>query len=296
MPRYDPAMRRSHALCVSPWPVCVRRGRAPTAEDTQQPVASIAVTPGATRSGGGRADRVLVPRHPRARRARCPTTTGCSSTWWTTRACCCGPTTTGRPCHRRPGEPSRPRIDARCSFRVWPTTGRVQVEAGLYVPPDGPRVRLTGTEKGDRSYAVAAFDVRPASNGVFVAFGEGWHGAERAPQEPLREWRWSAGEGRLSFRHPGRDAVLWLELDQPVAAVGRSGSKSRDGPALLATLASRRARGRSPGFRCRRARAAGSMVDARPHGAADVCPRGRALASQPGHARTRRARVQRLRR
>jgi len=97
-------------------------------------------------------------------------------------------------------------------------------------------VRLTGTEKGDRSYAVAAFDVRPASNGVFVAFGEGWHGAERAPQEPLREWRWSAGEAQLSFRHPGGEAALWLELDQPVPAVGAQRLEVRSGQTLLATV------------------------------------------------------------
>jgi hypothetical protein len=116
-------------------------------------------------------------------------------------------------------------------------TGRVQVVAGLYEPPDGPRLRLTGMEQGDRSYAVAAFDVRPASNGVFVAFGDGWYGAERTPQEPLREWRWSAGDPQLSFRHPGGDAVLWLELDQPVAAVGTQRLEVRDGQTLLTTQA-----------------------------------------------------------
>ena len=167
--------------------------------------------------------------------------------------------------HRPPVPPSRwgaePTTYRRTMFVPrTASTGRIQVEAGLYVPPDGPRVRLTGTEKGDRSYAVAAFDVRPASNGVFVAFGEGWHGAERAPQEPLRDWRWSAGEGHLSFRHPGRDAVLWLELDQPVAAVGPQRLEVRDGPALLATVAI------TPGARqvvrvaLPGGRAAGSMV------------------------------------
>jgi len=114
-------------------------------------------------------------------------------------------------------------------------TGRVRVEAGLYAPDDGTRVRLTG-EEANRSYTVASFDVLPAATGVFVAFGDGWHGAERAPQEPLREWRWSSGAARLSFRHPGGDARLWIELDQPVAAVGTQRLELREGPALLATL------------------------------------------------------------
>lgn len=114
--------------------------------------------------------------------------------------------------------------------------GRVRVEAGLYAPDDGTRVRLTG-EEASRSYTVASFEVLPAAKGVFVAFGDGWYGAERAPQEPLREWRWSSGAARLSFRHPGGDATLWIELDQPVAAVGTQRLELREGPALLATLA-----------------------------------------------------------
>jgi hypothetical protein len=143
--------------------------------------------------------------------------------------------------HRPPVPPSKwgaePIEYTRTMFVPRVTyTGRVQVDVGLYVPPDGPRLRLTGTETGDRSYVAAAFDVRPASNAAFVAFGEGWHGAEVAPQEPLREWRWSAGDAQLSFRHPGGDAVLWLELDQPVTAIGTQRVEVRDGQALLATL------------------------------------------------------------
>jgi len=116
-------------------------------------------------------------------------------------------------------------------------TGPVRVEAGLYAPDGGARVPLTGEARGNRAYLVASFTVLPASKSVFVAYGDGWHGAERAPEEPLREWRWSSGDARLSFWHPGGDATLWLELDQPVSAVGAQRVEVREGPTLLATLA-----------------------------------------------------------
>lgn len=115
-------------------------------------------------------------------------------------------------------------------------TGEVRVKAGLYAPGTGERVPLTGAEAGDRSVAASVFTVRPPSNPVFVAFGDGWHGAERAPQEPLREWRWSAKDARLSFRSPGNEATLWLELDQPVAMVGKQRVELRHGSALLAAI------------------------------------------------------------
>jgi hypothetical protein len=116
------------------------------------------------------------------------------------------------------------------------TAGRVQVRAGLYSRSDGARVPLSGVDAGGRAYAVATFDVRPASNAAFVSFGDGWHGAERAAEEPMREWRWSSGRARLSFRPPGRDAQLWIELDQPVAEVGTQRVELREGSALLATM------------------------------------------------------------
>lgn len=143
--------------------------------------------------------------------------------------------------HRPPVAPSRWSGDAASYRRTvfvprMAYSGRVHVQAGLYVPPNGPRLALTGTATGDKSYAVASFDVGPDRDGVFVTFGDGWHGAERAAQEPLREWRWSSGEAHVSFRAPGRDAVLWLELDQPVTQVGAQRLEVRIGSDLLATV------------------------------------------------------------
>ena len=114
-----------------------------------------------------------------------------------------------------------------------PYTGRVRVEAGLFSKDDGARVALAGVDRGGHAYDVAAFEMKPASNAVFVSFGDGWHGAERDAGEAGREWRWSKGDARVSFRNPRRDAVLWLEFDQPVAAVGAQTVELRTGSMLL---------------------------------------------------------------
>jgi hypothetical protein len=117
-----------------------------------------------------------------------------------------------------------------------PYTGRVRVEAGLFSKDDGQRVALAGVDRGGHAYDVAAFDLKPASNAVFVSFGDGWHGAERDAGEAGREWRWSKGDARLSFRNPRRDAVVWLELDEPVAAVGAQTVELRAGSTLLGSI------------------------------------------------------------
>ena len=117
-----------------------------------------------------------------------------------------------------------------------PYTGRVRVEAGLFSKDDGARVALAGVDRGGQSYDVAAFDMKPASNAVFLSFGDGWHGAERDAGEAAHEWRWSKGDARLSFRNPLRDAALWLELDQPVSAVGAQTVELRAGSTLLASI------------------------------------------------------------
>ena len=117
-----------------------------------------------------------------------------------------------------------------------PYTGRVRVEAGLFSKDDGARVALAGVDRGGHSYDVAAFDMTPASNAVFVSFGDGWHGAERDAGEAGREWRWSKGDAHLSFRNPRRDAAVWFELDQPVTAVGAQAVELRVESTLLASI------------------------------------------------------------
>jgi hypothetical protein len=109
--------------------------------------------------------------------------------------------------------------------------GRVRIEVGLFSRADGARIP-TAPENG----ATGSFEIGPASDALFVVFGDGWHAAERVPQQQANEWRWSTGDARLSFRHPRRDAELTLEVDQPVNAVGVQTVELRAGSDLLATF------------------------------------------------------------
>jgi hypothetical protein len=140
--------------------------------------------------------------------------------------------------HAPPSQPSAwgtAPLDYRRTMFVprIPYTGHVRIEAGLFSRDDGARVP---TDSAAQAPDAASFDVRPASNAVFLSFGDGWYGAERDAGEAAREWRWSTGDARLSFRNPGRESVLWLEVDQPVAAVGPQTVELRAGSDLLATI------------------------------------------------------------
>jgi hypothetical protein len=107
-------------------------------------------------------------------------------------------------------------------------TGRASIRAGLFSRDGAHGVRNGTVEQ--------SFELRPASNAVFISYGDGWHGAERDAGEAAREWRWSTGDARLSFRNPRRDATLWLELDQPVNAVGPQTVELRAASELIASI------------------------------------------------------------
>jgi hypothetical protein len=67
-----------------------------------------------------------------------------------------------------------------------------------------------------RAYRVATFNLRLQSDNVFVVFNNGWHETEVADDSSGVEWQWSKREATLSFRNPKRDAVFFLQVDQPV--------------------------------------------------------------------------------
>lgn len=97
-------------------------------------------------------------------------------------------------------------------------TGPASLEIGLYAPASGERLPLAGESSGMRAYRVANVDIAPQSESLFVAFERGWHAAEVAPDGT--EWQWSKGaQGVLTFRSPGRDAEMLLQLDQPASAL-----------------------------------------------------------------------------
>jgi hypothetical protein len=95
--------------------------------------------------------------------------------------------------------------------------GRVDIVIGLYSPRTGERLPLGGSGGRSRAYPAASLDVTsppPAPPPVFV---EGWHAAE-SPEVGVT-WRWSKGTAQIWFRNPSHDAVLALDLDQPITSL-----------------------------------------------------------------------------
>jgi hypothetical protein len=101
---------------------------------------------------------------------------------------------------------------------VYPYVGPARVLAGLYDPGSGDRVRLSGTERGGRSYEVAQFELLPQTENVFLIFKDGWHAVESAPDNSMVEWQWTRKEATLAFRNPRRDSILYFQADNPSEA------------------------------------------------------------------------------
>lgn len=97
----------------------------------------------------------------------------------------------------------------------FPYAGETFVEVGLFSRATGERLPMTGQTAGQRSYKVATFNLRLQTNNLFIVFKEGWHPTETA-EEGAVEWQWSKKEATLAFRNPRRDALFYLQLDQPV--------------------------------------------------------------------------------
>jgi hypothetical protein len=119
---------------------------------------------------------------------------------------------------------------------VYPYVGQARVVAGLYAAASNERVRLSGDDRGDRSYVVAQFELLPQTENVFLIFKDGWHAAEVAPENKDIEWQWTKKEGSIAFRNPRRDATLYLQLDNPVASTGARQVEVRLGDQSLAAL------------------------------------------------------------
>lgn len=100
----------------------------------------------------------------------------------------------------------------------FPYVGEASVEVGIFSPQTGERLPLAAQTDGQRSYRVAAFNMRLQTDNLFVVFRDGWHETEVPDDGSGFEWQWSRGTATLSFRNPRRDVVFFLQVDQPVSA------------------------------------------------------------------------------
>ena len=111
----------------------------------------------------------------------------------------------------RPGET----VTYRRQFFVpiYPYIGQASIALGLYSPTTSERLPLSGDHLGQRAYQVAALELLPQSESVFLIYKEGWYPAEYVLDDPNVEWQWTEKEATISFRNPQQDSVLYLHLD-----------------------------------------------------------------------------------
>lgn len=95
----------------------------------------------------------------------------------------------------------------------YPYIGEAVVRLGLYDPPTGKRLVLSGQDASRREYVVTKFQVLPSSENVFLITRDGWYPAEVDAKNPTSEWQWTRKVATLSFRNPKKDSTLYLQYD-----------------------------------------------------------------------------------
>ena len=93
--------------------------------------------------------------------------------------------------------------------------GPAKVVVGVYDVGTNERLKLDNTDRGDRSYQLANFELLPETENVYLIFKDGWHPAEVAPENQTIEWKWTKKEATLAFRNPKKDSMLILQVDNP---------------------------------------------------------------------------------
>ena len=107
----------------------------------------------------------------------------------------------------------------RATIPMYPYIGEVTIAVGLYSATTGERLVLAGEDLGQQAYRGATLNVEPQAESSFLLYEEGWHQEEFDPDSSL-QWRWTSDHASLSFRNPGSDAVLYLEVDGRPDLVG----------------------------------------------------------------------------
>ena len=98
----------------------------------------------------------------------------------------------------------------------YPYVGAAKIIAGLYTTGSNERLKLSNTDRGDRSYKVVDFELLPQTENIFLIFKDGWHPSEVVAEGASRtEWQWTKKEATIAFRNPKRDVTLFLQVDNP---------------------------------------------------------------------------------
>ena len=100
----------------------------------------------------------------------------------------------------------------RIMVPLYPYIGQASITVGLYSTQTDQRVPLAGDDLGQLEYRVASIAFTPQHESSFLVYEDGWHGAEFAASGQA-SWRWTSGEGVVSFQNPRSDARLMLEAE-----------------------------------------------------------------------------------
>jgi hypothetical protein len=120
---------------------------------------------------------------------------------------------------------------------MYPYVGQARVIVGVYDPSNNARLKLGNTDRGDRSYTVAEFELQPQTENVYLIYKDGWHPAEVAADNPANEWKWTRKEATVAFRNPKRDATFIIQMDNPSAAAAAANEvEIRLGDQVLGTV------------------------------------------------------------
>ena len=98
---------------------------------------------------------------------------------------------------------------------IYPYVGEASVHVGLYSTRSQKRLTLIGEDVGQNAYRVAKIQLLPQTDNVFTLFKEGWHPAEVADKNTAVEWQWTKKTATLAFKNPKKDAVFYLDVDNP---------------------------------------------------------------------------------
>lgn len=100
----------------------------------------------------------------------------------------------------------------RIMVPLYPYIGQASITVGLYSTQTDERLPLAGDDLGQLEYRVASLAFTPQHESSFLVYEDGWHGAEFDPNGQA-SWRWTSGEGVISFQNPRSDARLMLEVE-----------------------------------------------------------------------------------
>jgi hypothetical protein len=102
---------------------------------------------------------------------------------------------------------------------AYPYVGEATIEIGMYAPNEKLRVPMAGpgvSDTGHRSYKIAKFQLLAQADGIQMIYQEGWHPVEGATANGVG-WHWTKKEGVFNVKNPKKDAVVYLDLDNPSA-------------------------------------------------------------------------------